>query len=213
MRLNFRQGGLKKILSSGLIRYRGPSHKNQVALTFDDGPVPGITDEIVRALADRGHRATFFVIGRKAEQRPQLVRTIISNGFEIGNHTYSHKLLSSSGYIEIADEVNRTDDILKKTVPGPTWFRPPGGQLSWKLLAYLWRRGRRRSPVLWSICIPQENRKSKEEIVQLLNAAEPSAGDIILLHDDHPVILEALPSILELIEGRGLRSVSLSELL
>jgi|SRR3974390_617197 len=212
-----RTQGLKKlvkaVIPSGLIRYRGPSTQNRVALTFDDGPVPGITDEVVRRLAARGHRATFFVLGRRAESHPSLVSSIVESGCEVANHTYSHTLLKRVSYDQIADEVERTERILGKTVVEPSWFRPPGGGLSWKVFLYLRRRRMRTSPVLWSVCVPHEHRKSRGEILDTLRRSIPSPGDIVLLHDDHPTIVEALPSILDLLDERGLRSVSLSELL
>jgi peptidoglycan-N-acetylglucosamine deacetylase len=211
-----RSKGIKKlikgIISPALVHYSGPTANKTVALTFDDGPEAGITDEIVRTLARRGHRATFFVIGQKAELHPSLVRSIVSSGCEVGNHSYSHARVSSGTYVQIAEEVERCDRVLTNTVGGASWFRPPGGRLSWRLLLYL-RRSGRTSPVLWSVCIPQEHRKSKSEILETLRSAAPIAGDIILLHDDHPNIPEALPSILDLLDERGLRSVPVGELL
>jgi peptidoglycan-N-acetylglucosamine deacetylase len=212
-----RTRGIKKIVKglipSKLIRYRGRSASNRVALTFDDGPEPGITDEVIRTLTTRGHRATFFVLGRKAESHPLLVHSIVANGCEVGNHGYSHTSLGRVSYADVADEVERTDRILEKSGAGLSWFRPPGGGLSWRLFLYLWRRGTKTSPILWSVCIPHEHRKSQAELLETLKTSTPSAGDIVLLHDDHPGIVGALPAILDLLDERGLRSVPLSELL
>jgi peptidoglycan/xylan/chitin deacetylase (PgdA/CDA1 family) len=212
-----RTKGIKKIIKAlipaALIRYRGPSASNRVALTFDDGPVPGVTDEIVRGLTARGHRATFFVLGRKAESYPSLVNLIVDSGCEVGNHSYSHTRLTRVSYAQVADEVERTDRILESAVAGPSWFRPPGGGLSWRLVLCLRRRGTKASPVLWSVCVPHEHRKSEGEILNSLRMATPSSGDIVLLHDDHPTIVEALPAILDLLDENGLRSVPVSELL
>ena len=204
---------IKAVIPSALIRYRGPSASRRVALTFDDGPVPGITDEVVRSLTARGHRATFFVVGQRAESCPALVKEIVDSGCEVGNHTYSHLPLSRVSYNQLASEVERTDRILNRNVAGPSWFRPPGGGLSWRLLLYLWRRRIKASPVLWSICVPHEHRKSHAEILDILRTAAPGPGDIVLLHDDHRTIVHVLPAILDLLDERKLRSVSLSELL
>lgn len=204
---------IKATIPAALIRYKGPTTEKRVALTFDDGPVPGITNEVLRTLAARDHRATFFVIGERAESFPSLVKTIVESGCEIGNHGYSHKSLRRISYAQVANEVDRTDRVLQRTVEVPSWFRPPGGGLSWPVFMHLWRRGVKASPVLWSVCIPHEHRKSQHEIVENLRSAALSAGDIILLHDDHPTIVEALPVILDLLDESGLRSVSLSELL
>jgi len=204
---------IKALIPSQLIRFRAPAGSNLLALTFDDGPVPGVTDEIVRSLTARGHRATFFVVGRRAESYPSLVNLIVDSGCEVGNHSYSHTRLTRVSYAEVADELARTDRILEGTGAGPSWFRPPGGELSWRLMLCLRRRGVKASPVLWSVCVPHEHRKSQREILDVLQTSRPSSGDIVLLHDDHPTIVEALPSILDLLDQSGLRSVSLTELL
>jgi peptidoglycan/xylan/chitin deacetylase (PgdA/CDA1 family) len=203
----------KTLIPPALIRYRGPSTQNRLALTFDDGPVPGVTDRVVQILTARGHRATFFVLGRNAESHPSLIDLIVQNGSEVANHSYSHTLSSGLSYAQMVDEVERTDRILQRVVCGQSWFRPPRGNLSWRLFVYLRRRRVKSSPVLWSVCIPHEHRKSDHEILEALRTAVPSAGDIILLHDDHATIVEALPAILDLLEERGLRSVPMSELL
>ena len=212
-----RTKGLKKLLKAlipaSVIRYRGRAEQNQVALTFDDGPVPGITDHLIRSLSARGHRATFFVVGRRAELNPALLHSIADSGCEVANHSYSHPRFSEISYAQVAEEVRRTDQVLANTVPSPSWFRPPGGRLSWRLFLYLWRRGAKASPVLWSVSIPHEHRKTHKEIVDLLRQSTPSAGDIVLLHDDHPTIVEAIPAILDLLDECGLRSVPVSELL
>jgi len=159
-----------------------------------------------------GHRATFFTIGWKAELHPSLMNSIVDSGCEVGNHTSSHKPLKHVSYKQVENELERTDGILEKSVSGTKWFRPPGGCLSWPLFLYLWRRGVKSSPVLWSIWVPDEDRKSEVEILQELAAAAPRSGDIILLHDDHPTIVRALPAVLDLLDQHNLRSVPLSEL-
>jgi len=212
-----RTRGIRKIIKSlippALVRYRGSSASNSVALTFDDGPVPGITDEVVRNLTARGHRATFFVLGSRAELHPTLVDSIVDSGCEVANHSYSHQNCARASYAQVVREIERTDRVLTRTVAGPTWFRPPGGVLSWRLFLYLWRRRTKASPVLWSVCVPHEHRKSQAEIVEILRTARPSPGDVLLLHDDNPTIVQALPAILDLLEERGLRSVPFSQLL
>jgi peptidoglycan-N-acetylglucosamine deacetylase len=204
---------IKAVIPQALIRYRGPAAQNLVALTFDDGPVPGITDKVIGILAARGHRATFFVLGQNAESHPGLISSIIDSGCEVGNHSYSHVHLSRVRYAQIGDEVGRTERVLQKNIAGPSWFRPPGGILSWRLFLYLWRRGIRRSPVLWSVHVPHEHKKSSSEILDILRMASPTAGDIVLLHDDYPAIVDVLPAILDLLDERGLRSVPISELI
>lgn len=204
---------VKAVIPSGLICYRGPASRNQVALTFDDGPAPNVTNELVRQLRSRGHKATFFVLGRAAEAYPGLLDCIKEGGCEIGNHSYSHVVMSQLSHAQINAEVERTDRVLGRSIDDPSWFRPPGGRLSWNLVLYLRRRRFKTTPILWSVCVPHEHKKSPKELVDVMRAAVIVPGDIVLLHDDYPTIATALPLILDLLEERGLRSVSLSELL
>src|ERR1700740_2970155 len=104
---------IKAVIPSALIRYKGPSAVKRVALTFDDGPVPGITDQLVRGLASREHRATFFVVGKRAQSFPSLVQAILKSGCEVGNHGYSHTCLNRVSYAKVADEVERKDRVLQ----------------------------------------------------------------------------------------------------
>lgn len=203
---------LKRLIPGTLIRYRGSRGGARVSLTFDDGPVPGITERIVATLAARGHRGTFFVLGNRAEAHPELIRAIAGSGSEVGNHTYSHRRVNQLSRAELAEEIERTDRLLRPD-GGVSWFRPPTGRLSLPLFLYLWRRGRRVAPVLWSVLVPREHRRTAAEIVSVLETSGIREGDIVLLHDDNQALPEALPRILDLLDKRGLRSVPVDELL
>lgn len=121
-------------------------------------------------------------------------------------------MLTRLSYRGIQREIERAEQVIKGSTDKPLRFRPPGGLLSFALLAYLWRRGPAAAPVLWSVCVPREYRKSADEIVTALEAARPVTGDIILLHDDNPKLVDALPRILDHLEAQGLHSVPIDEL-
>src|SRR5919108_301985 len=74
---------------------RGPADRRAVALTFDDGPDPVFTPRVLDILAQFGVRGTFFVIGKRAEQHPEIIRAIADTGHEVGNHTYTHRLATN----------------------------------------------------------------------------------------------------------------------
>lgn len=204
---------LKAIVPSALIRFRGLSVPNRIALTFDDGPVPGVTDRVIQALTARGHQATFFLMGRKAELRPGLINSIIESGCEVGNHFYTHAIPKRLSYSQVKQQLDRTDRILHRSAGEPSWVRPPGGRISWPLLWHLQCRKVRSAVILWSVFVPSENQKSAKEITDTLRADALTAGDIVLLHDDRTAIVDALPGILDLLDERGLHSVCLTELL
>ncbi|MEN6372894.1 MAG: polysaccharide deacetylase family protein [Armatimonadota bacterium] len=111
-----------------LIRQTG-YHTNEVALTFDDGPDPKFTPQILRILRKNGIKATFFVIGSNAERYPELVRECWQSGNEIGNHTFSHPHISEVGKLRAELEVNSTQRIIEAlTGHSSRLFRPPFGE-------------------------------------------------------------------------------------
>ena len=108
---------------------RGPANQDGVALTFDDGPDPIFTPRILDILAQFDARATFFVIGKRAEQHPEIIRAIAAAGHEIGNHTYTHRPLWLLPPRQTRQEIDRCTHVLT-TILGepPRYFRPPWGQ-------------------------------------------------------------------------------------
>jgi peptidoglycan/xylan/chitin deacetylase (PgdA/CDA1 family) len=104
-----------------------------IALAFDDGPNPKVTPKILSVLKDKGVKATFFLIGRKAEVYPEIVKQIIDEGHDIGNHSYTHKplakLLQATGKDAVLEEIQKSANVLKKianiTDKELQFFRPP----------------------------------------------------------------------------------------
>lgn len=134
-----------------LVRDLGADHRNCVLLTFDDGPDPDITPQVLQRLADFGVRALFFLVGRRVVAAPQLVREIVQAGHILGNHTYEHAIESPPSLLAYRDDLRRCQDLLSELGGKPPhYFRPPGGHLSFtSLLAPLplglqtvtWRSG------------------------------------------------------------------------
>ena len=103
----------------------------KLAITFDDGPNPGITPKLLELLDRHQARATFFVIGRYAHEQPQLLREVAARGHVIGNHTYTHPNLFWTSAAQTRDELNRCHDAINSALQSPAtptrWFRPPFG--------------------------------------------------------------------------------------
>ncbi len=159
----------------------GDRKKRTVALTFDDGPDPQTTPALLKLLSKYSVKACFFVIGSKAELHPELIADIVSQGHEIGNHSYNHDpilMLRSSRtlYQEIAD----CQTILKKQGIDTFAFRPPVGITNPKLLPVL---SKLEMFCLGFSCRPVDfgNRRIKHLKTKVLKKVK--AGDIIMLHD------------------------------
>ena len=160
-----------------------------MALTFDDGPNPSVTPQLLALLDRYNVKATFFLIGRHVRAVPSLAREIVERGHGIGNHTETHPslaLLSSRG---IANELDRCDEaILSATGLTARWMRPPYGFRSPLLNGIVVRRGNA-GVAMWSVMARDWKPQPAEPVIQRLRRAR--GGDIVLLHDGDPRVLNA----------------------
>jgi peptidoglycan/xylan/chitin deacetylase (PgdA/CDA1 family) len=189
---------------------RGPESSRTVALTFDDGPHPEHTPEILDFLRAEQVRATFFVVGREAARCPHLVRRMVAEGHAVGHHSYTHGSPGSTPTRALAAEVAQSVALLRDLgVESPTLFRPPHGKLTPTKLLMLWRH--RCTVVLWSLD-PRDGERDSPEALRAALAAKPmNSGDIVLLHDDHAGIPEALGLPLASARRDGLAFVTVDE--
>ncbi len=199
---------------------RGPRSSNRVALTFDDGPDPEITPQVLDVLRRHQARATFFVIGRHLERFMDVAKRAVQEGHELGNHSWQH------GYMHHAYPIPRqVDDIeaceaLIRSLTGASEraaYRPPVGLKSPRFGRTAEHLGLK--VVAWSVHSRDTMDKNPARIARrVVDAARP--GDIILMHDGHqnlgahrPQCPAALPLILEGLNRRGLTPVTVAELL
>jgi cellulose synthase/poly-beta-1,6-N-acetylglucosamine synthase-like glycosyltransferase/peptidoglycan/xylan/chitin deacetylase (PgdA/CDA1 family)/spore germination protein YaaH len=201
--------------------HQGAGGEHQVALTFDDGPDPEWTPQVLDILKKANAKAAFFVVGVNAEKYPALVRRIVNEGHEIGNHTYYHPNLALAWPEHVRLELNATQ-LLIETITGraTTLFRPPyaadtqPSQMSELMplqiaqeLSYL---------VVLENIDPQDWAKPGADIILQRVKQQRRDGSIILLHDaggDRSQTVEALPKILDWLHTRGDTIVPLSTLL
>jgi peptidoglycan/xylan/chitin deacetylase (PgdA/CDA1 family) len=202
------------VVPRSLVRFNGPRRARQVALTFDDGPLDGLTNRTLDVLAGSRHRATFFVLGERVERSPAVVKRIAALGCEVGNHSYSHARLSKLSQAGIAGEFQKTAEAIRAALgTGPRFVRPPFGELSGKFMVFLARH--RITSIGWSAHFGGDEMFEDwpvDRIVEQFDAENVAPGDIILLHDTNENVVSALPMLLERLEARQLRSVTLSEL-
>ncbi|PYJ20400.1 MAG: hypothetical protein DME99_10110, partial [Verrucomicrobia bacterium] len=201
--------------------HQGAGGEHQVAITFDDGPDSRWTPKILDILKAANVKAAFFLVGVNAERYPELVRRIVNEGHEIGNHTYYHPNLALCWPEHIRLELNATQ-LLLETITGraTTLFRPPYAadtsptQLS-ELTPLQIAEDLNYLGVLESID-PQDWAKPGADIILRRVKQQRRDGSIILLHDaggDRSQTVEALPRILDWLHARGDTVVSLSTLL
>lgn len=189
------------------IRWRG--EPEGVALTFDDGPDPEFTPQILDVLRRRDARATFFLVGEQADRHPELVRRIAAEGHAIGNHTYSHVHCRELEPPALIRQIERTDAALERALgdlpKGLPPFRPPFGELSVLQALYLAAAGR--TVVFWNRDARDYCGASASDIAAI--GSKLTSGDVVLLHDRFPATVEALPRLLEELNVRGLASLPL----
>jgi cellulose synthase/poly-beta-1,6-N-acetylglucosamine synthase-like glycosyltransferase/peptidoglycan/xylan/chitin deacetylase (PgdA/CDA1 family) len=201
--------------------HQGAGGEHQVALTFDDGPDPRWTPKILDILKAANVKATFFVVGVNAERYPTLVRRIVNEGHEIGNHTYYHPNLALCWPEHIRLELNATQ-LLLETITGraTTLFRPPyaadTGPTELSELAPLKIAEDLNYLVVLENIDPQDWAKPGADIILRRIKQQRHDGSVILLHDaggDRSQTMQALPRILDWLHTRGDTIVPLSTLL
>jgi peptidoglycan/xylan/chitin deacetylase (PgdA/CDA1 family) len=181
----------------------GPAGCGSVCLTFDDGPHPEHTPRLLDALAGAGVPATFFVVGRRAQQYPMLVRRIAAAGHAVGNHTFTHPVPGRVSPRQLLEEVRRTGGLLADLLGWETsLFRPPYGRISVPQLLALWRAGR--TVVLWNANPKDYARGSAAEVREWFRGRPLRGGDLVLMHDDRPHAAGVVPALVASAQERGL---------
>ena len=179
----------------------------QVALSFDDGP-SSLTPQLLDLLAENEAHVTFFVLGNRVRANKDILERMIGEGHEIGNHTWSHKLLSGQGKAVFDDQVLRTQqeiaDVINYT---PKLLRPAYGGIDNRVKEY--------SPlplILWSID-PQDWKVRDANLLVPFIVSRVKDGDIILMHDTYPSTIEAAERLLHELDGMGYKVVTVSQIL
>ena len=192
--------------------------KPMVALTFDDGPYPGSTDQVLDVLEENNARATFYVCGWhfEHEKNQDILRRMAALGCEIGNHTWSHRNLLKQNYVSVRYEVKNTNDIIYQ-IAGvhPRTLRPPGGRYNYEAIRVARENGM--AVVLWSqsgnVHESDPSRIAQNVEKQIVDGKELHDGDIILLHDSQTNMVDAVKIIVPQLIQEGYQLVTVWELL
>ncbi len=179
----------------------------KIALTFDDGPHPQYTEQLLDGLKERNVKATFFVTGEHASLHPDMIKRMDEEGHLIGNHTYSHMQLTSGNRETFREELIRTNQVLSKITGKEVVFvRPPYG--SWDKS---FEKELNMLPVMWNIdpldwCTDDASRV----ISRVLKAADENA--IILMHDYYESSVTAALQIVDELQSQGYSFVTVEEI-
>lgn len=180
-----------------------------VAITFDDGPSGRTTAPLLDVLAAEGVPATFFVLGVQAQAYPKLLKRMVADGHEIGNHTWSHPDLTRISPKAARKQIERTARVIEKaTGQSPDVIRPPYGARNKKVDTMARKLGY--AQVLWSIDTRDWANHSPKKIVAAVKKARP--GSIILMHDIHPETVDAVPRVIAALRKKGFTLVTVSDL-
>lgn len=186
---------------------------NYIAITFDDGPHPTHTPRLLDILKQRNVKATFYVIGTNVSRHPQIVRRILAEGHEIGNHTLNHPNLSNMGDDAVNRELTGVITAMRGAAPNyrMNTMRPPYGALTQRQREWIFR-DYRYPTIMWSVD-PQDWRRPGPSVVTQRILSGTRSGGIVLAHDIHGPTIDAMPATFDGLLGRGFRFVTISQLI
>lgn len=182
--------------------------QKKIALTFDDGPHPYYTEQLLDGLKEREVRATFFVTGEHASLHPDVIARMKEDGHVIGNHTYSHMQLNSGNREKFKDELVKTNKVIEAiTGEEVIYVRPPYGSWDKKLEEEL-----NMFPVLWTID-PLDWCSDNVDGITRKVVSKAKENDIILMHDYYPTTITAAFRIIDNLKEQGYEFVTVEEIL
>jgi len=183
-----------------------------IAMTFDDGPSAENTPRLLEMLKQRNIKATFFLIGQNVASNPDIVRRILADGHEVGNHSWTHPQLSKLSDDRVTSEITKTQDAIKDASGfTPTLLRPPYGAITTRQREWIENKFGL-NIILWSVDPFDWKRPGASVITQrILTQVHP--GAIILSHDIHKQTVDAMPATLDSLIKKGYRFVTVSQLI
>lgn len=187
--------------------WSGPASERKISLTFDDGPVSGITDWVLEELEKRCMKATFFMVGDNVRKYPALAQSVLAAGHQLGNHTYHHLSGWKTSTQTYLDDVACCDAILADTVgETPRFFRPPYGWMSpgqAKGLVPV------KKIVMWNLLSYDFDLGLSSEILIRECTSRTAPGTIVVFHDQQKTkaqLMRVLPHYLDFLVGEGYTS-------
>jgi peptidoglycan/xylan/chitin deacetylase (PgdA/CDA1 family) len=191
--------------------WAGSPNVREIALTFDDGPLPIPTAQLLNALQTANAHGTFFVVGMRAQESPNSLRQMAANGNAVEDHTFTHPNLTQILPQHILQEILRTAVVIQATTGlWPHFLRPPGGNTNTLVLETAKACGM--SGAFWTIdALPAEESGSSSEVVNwVVSRARP--GAIVLMHNGMSATVGAIPQLVQELRERGYKMVTIRQL-
>jgi peptidoglycan-N-acetylglucosamine deacetylase len=195
----------------GGLTYHVETENKVVALTFDDGPTKNV-DQLLPLLDQYKAKSTFFLIGQDIEKHPESAEKLVEAGHQIGNHTYSHKRMVLKSPSFIKEEIEKTDELIRKAgYEGEIDFRPPYGKKLIGLPYYLNKHNR--ETIMWTLEPETYYTSAEDKVNDVVENIQP--GSIILLHpmyDQSGETIQVIEDILQKLTDEGYTFVTVDEL-
>lgn len=195
------------------LTWHGSRSGRKVHLTFDDGPTPGVTDQVIDLLATHNVKATFFCLGRQVKQHPELVKKLVEQGHCVGNHGFAHLngwATDRKRYLADAEEGQKA---LAELGIDAQFYRPAYGKANLSALPML--KDRYQRIVMWDLLPHDYNTQLSAEKVLHNAVSQVQAGSIIVLHDSDkaaPNMLAVLPQLLKHLSDKNYKFATLNEM-
>ena len=181
--------------------------RKAVALTFDDGPNPNTTPVALELLKKYNAKGTFFMVGKAVAGNEEIIKQVVAEGHQIGNHSWSHPLLTKISLEQAKSQINDTTEALKKASGQDVHImRPPYGGINATIQAAV-----DQSFILWDVDTLDWKNRNTASIMKEVRKARP--GSIILMHDVHQTSIDALPTVLQYLTEQGFELVTIDELM
>jgi peptidoglycan/xylan/chitin deacetylase (PgdA/CDA1 family) len=192
--------------------FHGHVDQPYIAMTFDDGPSAENTPRLLDMLKQRGIKATFFLIGENAQANPNIVKRILVEGHEVGNHTWTHPQLSKLSDDKVKSEISKTQDAISAASGyTPTILRPPYGAITPRQKEWI-EKELKLNVIIWSVD-PFDWKRPGSAVVTQRILAGAAPGAIVLSHDIHKQTVDAMPATLDALISKGYKFVTVSQMI
>ncbi|MEJ2636630.1 MAG: polysaccharide deacetylase family protein [Calditrichia bacterium] len=194
------------------IIFKGTGKYKKIALTFDDGPTEH-TPELLKILRENKVAANFFLLGENIAAFPRIAKQIRDEGHLIGNHTFSHADFNGLSNQQALKEIEKGFGTINAFIGDQEslFFRPPKGNIRWRLLPRLFRRNIRL--IFWTVDSEDFLKLDSQKILEFLIGYHYTGGEIILLHDMIPETIKMLPNFIHFTKSKGFDFALVSELI
>ena len=183
-------------------------NRKRVALTFDDGPHPKVTNQILAILDEFDAKATFFMLGKNINKYPEIAKDVLAGGHEIGNHSWTHPVLTKLALDEAESEFTNTENFIVDTLgQHSTVFRPPFGAINDDIRALI-----PIPSVNWSLDTLDWKHRNPQKTLKIIKANMHNNA-VILLHDIHQPTADGLREIMQYLEAEGYEFLTVSEVM